>query len=409
MSQGFQLRQAERRQAKLRIGLFGPSGAGKTMSALRLAHGLAPWEKIAIIDTEAGSADLYSHIGPYNVMKLEAPFTPERYIEAIRACEQAGMSVVIVDSVTHEWSGVGGVLEIADQLAVAAKNSFSVWNKLTPRHNRFIDAIITSPCHMIACARTKQDYVLNQVEKGNKVINVPEKVGLKAVTREGFEYEMTIAFDIAINHYATTSKDRTGLFMGRPEFMISEETGAQIVEWNSNAKPDPMDQKRAIVKELDRLGLQTKDRELIIADVAQLTGLPLKEEYFEEIITKLKEIGSIEEAAANRTVELKNTQAAETPAPDVQEPEKQQPENELKMEQVEAPKPATKNDINLLRSLVKSKYGVDGDDQESLLGYLSLALGRDINSENDISHQEAQALSKELLDKKSVPAEEEKE
>lgn len=161
----FQLRKAERKRAKLKIGLFGPAGSGKTMSSLRLARGMAEWEKIAVIDTENGSADLYSHLGPYNTMYLEPPYSPERYIEAITECLNAGMEVIIIDSITHEWAGPGGILELADELGKGSKNSFSVWSKLTPRHNKFIDSILQADAHVIACGRSKQDYVMNEVEK----------------------------------------------------------------------------------------------------------------------------------------------------------------------------------------------------------------------------------------------------
>jgi hypothetical protein len=228
-----QLRKAERKQAKIRIGISGPSGAGKTYSALVLASGMTSWDKIAVIDTERRSADLYSNLGDYNVLPLEAPFTPERYIEAIKACEQVGMEVIIIDSMTHEWDGVGGVLSIADNMA---GNSFTNWGKITPRHNKFIDTILESPCHIIATLRSKQDYVLQ--EKNGK--QVPQKVGLKAITREGVEYEFTLVFDLDIKHNATSSKDRTQLFMDKPEFIISADTGKQIAQWCNGGATAPI-------------------------------------------------------------------------------------------------------------------------------------------------------------------------
>ncbi len=202
------------------------------MSALKLAHGMVgDWSKIAVIDTERGSASLYDSLGAFNTIKLEPPFTPENYIEAIQECEQAGMEIIIVDSISHEWEGRGGCLELVEELGKGMKNSFAAWGKITPRHNHFIDAIIGSKSHVIACGRSKQDYVLNQIEKNGRVLNVPEKIGLKAVTREGFDYEMTLAFDIMISHFASSAKDRTGLFMDKPEFVISEDTGKLIKEW----------------------------------------------------------------------------------------------------------------------------------------------------------------------------------
>ena len=231
----FELHQARRSKAKIKVGLQGPSGGGKTYSALLLAKGLcSDWSKIAVIDTENHSADLYSHLGAYNVMHLGAPFTPERYNTAIQTCESAGMEVIIIDSISQEWEGVGGILDIHSN---TQGNSFTNWSKLTPRHNEFIQKILQSPAHIIATIRAKQDYILS--EKNGKT--VPEKIGLKGVTREGMDYELTIVFDINMNHQAKASKDRTSLFDKAPEFVISEKTGQRILQWcNHTVTQDEM-------------------------------------------------------------------------------------------------------------------------------------------------------------------------
>ncbi len=222
-----QLRQSKRSAAKIKIGLQAPSGAGKTYSALLLAKGLCgSWSKIAVVCTENNSADLYSHLGAYNVLPLTAPFTPERYIEAITACEKADMEVIIIDSISHEWEGSGGILEIHSNML---GNSFTNWSKLTPRHNEFIQRILQSNCHIIGTIRSKQEYVLS--EKNGK--QIPEKVGLKGITREGMDYELTLVFEINMNHQAKASKDRTGLFDKIPEFIITERTGERILKWCS--------------------------------------------------------------------------------------------------------------------------------------------------------------------------------
>lgn len=220
-----ELRKATRKKAKIRAGMSGPSGFGKTYSALLLAKGLVgSWDKIAVIDTENGSADLYSDLGDYNVIPLTPPFTPERYIEAIRACERAGMEVIIVDSISHEWEGKGGCLEIVENLGGKYQN----WAQVTPRHQAFVEAITHSSCHMITTVRRKQDY--DMVKDGNKT--KVEKVGMKEVTREGFEYELTVNFEFLNDkHMVKAGKDRTGLFVGRPEFIITEETGKAIAVW----------------------------------------------------------------------------------------------------------------------------------------------------------------------------------
>lgn len=220
-----QLIKAERKKAKIKLGLQGTSGSGKTYSALLLAFGLTEdWSKIAIIDTENHSANLYAHLGGYNVLPLEYPFNPEKFIKAIRLCVTAGMEAVIIDSISHEWEGTGGILDIHSQMT---GNSFTAWAKLTPRHNAFIQEILQSPVHILATIRTKQDYVL--VDKNGKM--VPEKVRLKGITRDGMDYEFTTVFDLDIKNNASISKDRTGLFFGQPEQKISTQTGRVIREW----------------------------------------------------------------------------------------------------------------------------------------------------------------------------------
>lgn len=219
-----QLRKATRKKAKIRLGLSAVSGGGKTYSAILIAKGLCDdLSKVAIIDTENGSADLYAHLGDFNVITLTAPFTPERYIEAIKNCEKAGMEVIIVDSISHEWDGKGGCLEIVESLG----GKYQDWAKVTPRHQAFIDAIIHSPSHVITTVRRKQDYEM--IKEGNKVRI--EKAGLKEITREGFEYELTINLELDIHHNAIASKDRTQLFMGKPAFVPSEKTGEIIAAW----------------------------------------------------------------------------------------------------------------------------------------------------------------------------------
>lgn len=222
-----QLRKATRQKAKIRLGLSAVSGGGKTYSALLIAYGMVgDWSKIAVIDTENNSADLYAHLGDYNVIPLEAPYSPERYIEAINACKSAGMECVIIDSITHEWEGEGGVLNLADKIGGGFQGA---WKELTPRHEKFKQAIISAPFHIITTVRRKQDYDIVKDEKTGKT--KPVKVGLKEVTREGWEYELTVNLELDQNHNASASKDRTGLFAGKPSFVPSIETGKLIAEW----------------------------------------------------------------------------------------------------------------------------------------------------------------------------------
>lgn len=228
-----QLRKAEKKQSKIRLGLSGASGFGKTYSGLLIAKGITgDWNKIAMIDTESGSGDLYSDLGDYNIITLKPPYSPERYIEAIKACEDAGMECIIVDSITHEWDGEGGCLEIYNKLG----GRYQDWAKVTPRHDRFIQAILNCKSHVITTVRRKQDYDMVKNDKGRLEV---KKVGTKEVTREGFEYELTANFEFVNDaHLVKASKDRTGLFADKPEFVPSEQTGKEILKWcQSGAKP----------------------------------------------------------------------------------------------------------------------------------------------------------------------------
>lgn len=222
------LQQAQRSQVKLRIGLSGPSGYGKTMSALLLAFGITQdWRKIAVIDTENNSASLYSHLGDFNVLSLEEPYSPQRYVEAIKTCENANMEVIIVDSISHEWSGQGGCLEMHEKLG----GRFQDWAKVTPQHNSFIDSLLQSKAHVITTARRKVDYSLDKDMNGKTKVM---KLGTKEITREGYEYELTVNFElINENHLVKASKDRTGLFMDKPEFIINQATGKKLKAWCS--------------------------------------------------------------------------------------------------------------------------------------------------------------------------------
>ena len=221
-----QLQKAERQQVKLRIGISGASGFGKTYSALLLAYGITnDYSKIAVIDTENGSASLYAHLGGFNVINLNGPYPPENYIKAIELCEKSGIQVIVIDSVSHEWNGVGGCLEIHEKLG----GRFQDWGKVSPRHQAFIDKILQSSCHIITTTRRKVDYSMETESNGKtKVV----KLGTKEITREGFEYELTVNLElINDNHLAKASKDRTGLFMNKPEFVINSATGKKLIAW----------------------------------------------------------------------------------------------------------------------------------------------------------------------------------
>lgn len=225
-------RKAERKQVKLKIGISAPSGAGKTYSALLMAYGICgDWEKIAVIDTENGSAELYSNLGEYSVCPITPPFTPEKYREAIKSAEVEGFQVLIIDSLSHAWSGEGGLLDMQDKATKASKsgNSYVAWREVTPEHNKLVDAILQSPMDIIVTTRAKAEYVVTD-DNGKKGY---KKIGLAPVFRDGLEYELTVFFDMTQEHIATASKDRTGIFDTR-SFVPTIETGKQMDEWRKS-------------------------------------------------------------------------------------------------------------------------------------------------------------------------------
>lgn len=229
------LQKAERKKVFLRLNLSAPSGAGKTYSALLMAHGMTnDWSKIAVIDTENGSASLYSHLGDFNVLDLVPPFSPERYIEAIETCVQAGMEVIIIDSSSHEWSGPGGCLEMNDKLASAKYkgNTWSAWSETTPRHDAFVNKVLHTSAHVITCTRSKTETVMGEDRK-------VKKVGMKDIQRDGWEYELTVSLNIDRDtHMATASKDRTGMFINADPFVVTADTGRMIKNWCDSGVED---------------------------------------------------------------------------------------------------------------------------------------------------------------------------
>jgi len=324
-----EIRKAERRRARLRVGLSGPSGSGKTYSALLLGRGLTDqWEKVLLIDTENGSGELYSDLGAYNVITLQAPFSPEKYIEAIRAAEDAGMEVIVIDSTSHEWDGKGGCLEINELIAKTKfkGNTWSAWSETTPRHQKFIEAIVSSSCHVVTTARSKTDTIQTEDKK-------VKKIGLKEIQREGFEYELTVNFTLDRDgHYAVASKDRTGIFIERDPFIISQKTGQELLAWTESGKENPaldpaMRLNRQIVAHLRALGEKADTPEAVAEAVLRLTSLERTPENF----------AAIAEALATIIQDRKNTPAKKADPTLGEVPPEQEPDLPAK-----APAPAKK-------------------------------------------------------------------
>lgn len=201
---------ATRRRARARVAIDGPTGSGKTYSALIAATTLANGGKIAVIDTERGSASLYADEFSFDVVELRN-FNPRNYIDAITAAEQGGYSVIVIDSLSHAWEGEGGVLDMHDDATKRQKtqNSYTAWKDVTPAHRELVDAMLQSPLHVIATMRSKMEYSQEKDENSGKT--VVKKIGLAPVQRQGMEYEFTVVCDMDVDHNLVVSKSRCKL------------------------------------------------------------------------------------------------------------------------------------------------------------------------------------------------------
>ena len=223
----FQFTKATKAQAKARVALDGPSGSGKTYTALTIATALG--QNIAVIDTERGSASKYANEFSFDVLELSY-FAPTDLVEALAAAGAAGYDVVIVDSLSHFWSGTGGMLEQVDQAAKRGfgGNSFGGWKEARPMERQMVDALVAYPGHVIVTMRTKTDYVLETNDRGRQV---PRKVGLKPEQREGLEYEFDIVGSMDFENTLVVTKSRARVLTGAVVKQPSIEFGQQIKEW----------------------------------------------------------------------------------------------------------------------------------------------------------------------------------
>lgn len=248
-SDEFVIKRAERTQVRLRIALQGSSGGGKTATSLLLAKGMvAELERrgvlpshldchIGLLDTERDSAKLYSHLVPFDTIVLQPPYTTQRYLKALGALERAGYSVIIVDQITHEWFGEGGIL--AQVQAASALNDFAKWNGPSQDHEVFIDTLLKSPAHLIVTMRSKTAWVLeDEVGRDGKTRKKPKRIGMAAKQREGTEYEFTTLLDLEVGtNAATCLKDRTELFtINESVGRMGADWGKKLIEWVYSAK-----------------------------------------------------------------------------------------------------------------------------------------------------------------------------
>jgi hypothetical protein len=228
-----QFRQATKQQSRLRMALIGPSGSGKTYTALKVAQYLG--QRVAVIDTERGSASKYADIFAFDVLELDS-FSPMTYVEAIKAAQAGGYDVLIIDSLSHAWMGKDGALEQVDRAAKRSQsnNSYTAWRDVTPMHNALVDAMLQSNCHIIGTMRAKTEYVIEQNERGK---SVPRKVGLAPVQRDGLEYEFDVVGDMNLENDFVVSKTRCSVLAGQIINKPGEELAKTLRTWLSDGAP----------------------------------------------------------------------------------------------------------------------------------------------------------------------------
>lgn len=240
----FTFTKATKEQAKLRLALFGPSGAGKTYSALRIATGMGG--KIAVVDTERGSASKYADRFEFDVLTLEDDKSIDVYCAAIKAAADAGYPVLIVDSLSHGWQEL---LEEIDKLAKNKYrgNTWSAWSDGTPKQRRLVDAILAYPGHIIATMRSKTEWTTQTNSNGKAQ---PVRVGLAPEQGKGIEYEFDLLMELSVDHAASVLKDRTGKFQDQIIDKPGEEFGQQLAKWLSvGEKPAPRQAAQAPAEE----------------------------------------------------------------------------------------------------------------------------------------------------------------
>lgn len=234
----FEVKKAKREKVYTKIALMAPSGGGKTYSSLRLATGMAKEleketgkkTKILLANTEQKRGYYYANEFDYDIVDINAPYNPEKFVDLIDFAVSQKYDILILDSTSHEWEGKGGCLELQQQ----AGGTYQAWGKVTPRHNKFINAIADSPIHIIATMRGKDQYEMTKDDRGKTSV---QKLGVGAKQRDGFEYEFTCTFLIdQKTNCAEVQKDNTHIFEHEGSTLLTETHGKRIIQWANSGE-----------------------------------------------------------------------------------------------------------------------------------------------------------------------------
>lgn len=234
-------KKAVKEQSKLRLALCGLAGSGKSYSALAIASEMAKMMReqghgegrIAVIDSERGSASLYADKFDFDVAELDS-FSPLAYVEQIHEAERAGYDFIIADSISHAWAGKDGALDQKDKAADRKGNSWTAWRDVTPKHNALVDAMLQCKAHFIATMRVKMEHVQETVNGKTEI----KKVGLATIQREGMDYEFTLVGDIDHSHTLKISKTRVdGIDIGDIFEKPGENFARRVYGWLTSGVP----------------------------------------------------------------------------------------------------------------------------------------------------------------------------
>jgi hypothetical protein len=229
---------AKREKVFVKILLFSPSGGGKSYSALRLATGMAKKcnSKIAYIGTEGSRDKYYANEFDYDLCQLD-DYSITSYIDAIEDAIDNGYKILIIDSISPEWQWLN------DQHDKMTGNSFTNWGKLKPKHRKFMETILQSDIHIIACARGKTEWTLEE-QNGKQV---PKKLGMGATQDKDISFDYTVSFQLdQSTHNATVDKDNTHIFEDRID-VLTEKDGEALMEW-ANTGDAPIKKEKTKVK-----------------------------------------------------------------------------------------------------------------------------------------------------------------
>lgn len=300
----FQVTEAKREKMKAVIGFIGCSGAGKTGSALLTAFGMMKeaypdlseeelWKKIGVIDTEHGRSKLHVglvygeiKIGNFLHIDFTPPYTTDRYNIAVKVMKQSGAEVLIIDSLSHNWQGEGGIVETHGNMS---GNSFQNWGKLSSETTQLIKTLTQNDVHILATLRTKTEYVVEPDGNGKMA---PRKVGTKPVQKDEMEYEFMLNFVIDIDHVATTSKDNTQMFEGHPQ-KITPEVGRKLYQWlelGIDVQAEEAAKRDKLIQEIKEIANSSEEAAKMLSEIEFKTNQKLDDFNMKFLIVALERL-----------------------------------------------------------------------------------------------------------------------